>query len=99
MRPVESILPLRLEGACYDVAGARLIDRLSLTLSAGPRTIILGPNGAGKSTALRLCHGLLRPTAGTVRWLGPGAAGARMRQAMVFQTPVLLRRSVAANVA
>ncbi len=99
MRPVESILPLRLEGACYDVAGARLIDGLSLTLSAGPRTIILGPNGAGKSTALRLCHGLLPPTAGTVRWLGPAAAQARMRQAMVFQTPVLLRRSAAANVA
>ena len=40
MRPEKSILPLRLDGACYDVAGARLIDGLSLTLSAGPRTVI-----------------------------------------------------------
>ena len=76
---------------------------MTLELAAGPRTVLLGPNGAGKSLLLRLCHGLLAPTSGRVAWLGPGAGGLspaalRRRQAMVFQRPVLLRRSVAANV-
>jgi tungstate transport system ATP-binding protein len=93
-----TILPLRLEAVSYDAAGKRLIDALSLSLSNGPRTVILGPNGAGKSLTLRLCHGLLTPTAGAVRWLGPGGAEAARRQAMVFQRPVMLRRSAAANV-
>lgn len=93
-----TILPLRLEGVCYEAGGKRLIDGLSLTLGHGVRTVILGPNGAGKSLMLRLCHGLLRPSAGRVAWLGPDAAVAPRRQAMVFQRPVMLRRSAAANV-
>ncbi len=95
----ESILPLRLDAVCYDAGGARLIHDLSFTLAAGPRTVILGPNGAGKSLTLRLCHGLLDPAAGSVSWLGPAAAPAARRQAMVFQAPVMLRRSAVANVA
>lgn len=98
MRAEPAILPLVLEEVVYQVGRARLIDRLSFTLQAGPRTIILGPNGAGKSLTLRLCHGLIRPTAGRVIWGGPGAAQAPRRQAMVFQRPVMLRRSAAANV-
>jgi tungstate transport system ATP-binding protein len=44
-------------------------------------------------------HGLMDPTAGQVLWGGrPMNEDVRRRQAMVFQRPVLLRRSVAANV-
>jgi len=93
-----TILPLQLEGLTFEAAGKRLIDGITLTLGGGPRTIILGSNGAGKSLLLRLCHGLLQPTAGAVRWRGPGAAGNGRRQAMVFQHPVMLRRSAAANI-
>ena len=92
-----SILPLRIEDLILRLHRRQLLGPLSLTLSAGPRSIILGPNGAGKSLLLRMCHGLLRPTGGTIAWQAP-AAIARGRQAMVFQRPVLLRRSVAANV-
>jgi tungstate transport system ATP-binding protein len=93
-----SILPLRLENVCFDAGGKRLVDAMSLTLTRGPRTIVLGPNGAGKSLMLRLCHGLLRPTAGEICWLGAGANNAGRRQAMVFQHPVMLRRSARANI-
>ena len=59
--------------------------------------MILGPNGAGKSLLLRLCHGLLLPSKGVIEWAESDLARVRQQQAMVFQRPVLLRRSVAAN--
>ncbi len=99
----ESILPLALEGVTFEAARRDLIKDMTVRLEAGKRSVIVGPNGAGKSLLLRLCHGLLTPSRGRVRWLGPGAANggseaAQRRQAMVFQRPVMLRRSVSANV-
>lgn len=91
------MLPLELRDVCFAVNGRTIIDRVSTDIGAGPRTLILGPNGAGKSVLMRLCHGLLRPTAGTIAWRG-GNGGSRGRQAMVFQRPVMLRRSALANV-
>lgn len=99
MRSPAPLLPLSLVDVCYEVDGKRLLDRVSLTIDHGPRTIVLGPNGAGKSVLLRLCHGLLRPTSGRVQFAGPETAGGRRRHAMVFQRPVMLRRSALANVA
>lgn len=98
MQDTGTILPLALEGVSFAAGGQTLVHDLSLEIAGGSRTIMLGPNGAGKSLILRLCHGLLRPSAGRVVWRGPGAAQAKRRQAMVFQRPVMLRRSVAANV-
>lgn len=96
--PRKSILPLELDALCYQVGGRVLVNKLSTRLEAGPRSVILGPNGAGKSLTLRMAHGLLDPTSGSVRWLGPAADQARSHQAMVFERSVLLRRSAAANV-
>ena len=64
------MLPLILDQVSFAVNGRTLIDRVSMEIAEGPRTIILGPNGAGKSVLMRLCHGLLMPTAGTVEWRG-----------------------------
>lgn len=95
----ESCLPLAARGLVFEAGGKRLIDDVSLTLRAGPVTAVMGPNGAGKSLLLRLLHGLLKPTQGEILWAGrPADRGVVARQAMVFQRPVLLRRSVAANV-
>lgn len=94
----DSILPLALEGVSYCRDGQVLLHQLSLSLTAGATTVVLGPNGAGKSLLLRICHGLIPPSSGHVRWQGPQAARAVARQAMVFQRPVMLRRSAAANV-
>jgi tungstate transport system ATP-binding protein len=85
------ILPLRLE----EVSFLHVLHPLSLQIEAGPSTIILGANGAGKSVLMRLMHGLLAPSSGSVSWSG---ADARRRQAMVFQRPVMLRRSAFQNV-
>jgi tungstate transport system ATP-binding protein len=89
-------LPIVAEAIDYVRGDTTILTGVDLTIDAGGRTFILGPNGAGKSTLLRVLHGLLPPTRGTVTW-----NGSRVRppaQAMVFQRPVLLRRSAEANV-
>ena len=91
------ILPLELKNVSYEIAGMRLIKELTVSFSYGSLTVILGPNGAGKSLLLRLCHGLIEPSTGTVSWRVPKANAPRPYQAMVFQRPVMLRRSVLAN--
>ena len=92
------ILPLTFQNVSFEIGGIRLIKDLNCTLEAGPWTMILGANGAGKSLFLRLCHGLIRPTTGRVLWQGAKGRDPADAQAMVFQRPVMLRRSVAANV-
>jgi tungstate transport system ATP-binding protein len=93
-----SILPLALDNVSYASNGQSIISNVTLTIDAEPSTIILGANGAGKSVLMRLMHGLLTPSAGRVRWNEPDAGSVRRRQAMVFQRPVMLRRSALANV-
>jgi tungstate transport system ATP-binding protein len=94
----DGVMPVEMRDIVYAVDGKRLIDGLSLRLKPHTRTVIMGPNGAGKSLTLRLLHGLLVPESGDIRW-GEGGCAAVDRHdvAMVFQRPVLLRRSVAAN--
>jgi tungstate transport system ATP-binding protein len=93
----DSLLPLVLDAVSYAVPGKTIIEPTSFVIDSGPRTVILGPNGAGKSVLMRLCHGLLAPTTGAIRWSG-AANGRARRQAMVFQRPVMLRRSALANI-
>lgn len=96
-----SILPLAVEGAAFSGDGKLLVAPNSFTIPAGGLTVLLGPNGAGKSLTLRLCHGLLTPSRGTVRWAAGAegrAKGQRKGHAMVFQKPIMLRRSVEANI-
>lgn len=93
-----NILPLAVRDLRFDAGGQRLIKDISFTLERGSRTVILGHNGAGKSLLLRLCHGLIEPTGGAVHWQGADGLDPALRQAMVFQRPVMLRRTAAANV-
>ena len=99
---IDTILPLDLSDIGFEVEGRVLLGGISLRLDAGSRTVILGPNGAGKSLLLRICHGLLAPSHGRISWGGTGLSLPetliRRRQAMVFQRPVLLRRSALANI-
>lgn len=98
MRDAPSILPLRVERLSFLREGRALLDQVSFTLAKGGITLVIGPNGAGKSLLLRLCHGLIVPSHGAVHWALPaGAIAGRRRHAMVFQRPVMLRRSVRAN--
>jgi len=89
---------LQVRGLSVSIGGRCLIDGVSCVLKAGSRTVILGPNGAGKSLFLRLLCGLVKPDTGSILWQGQALNRAvRRHLAIVFQRPVLLRRSVAAN--
>lgn len=92
------LLPLELSNVAFEAGGKRLIKDLNCRLEAGPRTVIIGPNGAGKSLFLKICHGLIQPLEGSVVWNDKDAMSARLNQAMVFQRPIMLRRSVSANI-
>ena len=95
----QSILPATVQALTFQAGGQMLLDGLDLALDQTSTTVIMGPNGAGKSRLLRLLHGLLTPSSGEVHWNGRAPDRAvRRRQAMVFQRPVLLLRSVIANV-
>jgi tungstate transport system ATP-binding protein len=93
MRAPASALPLLAEGLGYAAGGVAILQDVTLAIEAGPPLLVIGPNGAGKSVLLRLLHGLLPPGAGRIRWAGPGPK----RDAMVFQRPVMLRRTALAN--
>jgi tungstate transport system ATP-binding protein len=98
MRAPSSDLPVVLEDVSLQAGSTMILDRLNLTISSGAPTLIVGPNGAGKTTLLRLCMGMTAPTTGRISW-GGRADRAPLRRAILFQRPVMLRRTTAANVA
>ncbi len=92
-----AIFPLEARGLRVRFGDTDVLHGLDFRLEGATRTVVLGANGAGKSVLLRALHGLVAPAAGEVLW-----AGSRERpraQAMVFQRPVMLRRSALANAA
>ena len=98
-RSSEGLLPLHLQGLCLEVGGRRLLDGVDLRLEDTSLSIVMGANGAGKSLLLRLMHGLMLPTRGNILWAGTPMDGqTRIRQGMVFQKPVLLRRTALGNI-
>jgi tungstate transport system ATP-binding protein len=93
MRAPETALPLLAEGLGFAAGGVAILQDVTLAIEPGPPLLVIGPNGAGKSVLLRLLHGLLTPGAGRIRWAGAGPK----HDAMVFQRPVMLRRTALAN--
>ncbi len=88
----------------YD--GRRVVQVEALDLWPGEILGLIGPSGAGKSTLLRLLNFLEPPSNGRIEFLGvpfkadrPMPLSLRRRVTMVFQRPLLLNRSVRANIA
>ncbi len=95
----QSILPITVRKLSFAVGDTTIIKDLDLVVRSSGCTVIMGYNGAGKSVLLRLLNGLIEPTCGEIKWArNLTSTDLRRRQAMVFQHPVLLRRSVADNI-
>ena len=86
----EPLLSLRRASVAVD--GKALLSDISLDVRAGESVVVLGANGAGKSTLLKLCNAIVAPTEGVVRTVPT------RNQALIFQRPPLLQRSVIDNV-
>lgn len=93
---MSALFPLEASGATVRRRGKVLVGPVDLTLEGHGVTIVIGPNGAGKTSLLKMLHGIVRLNAGQVRW-ACGTHAAQERQAFVFQTPVVLRRTVVEN--
>lgn len=92
------MFPLVVQGACVRRRGKLLVGPVDLTLGGQGSAIVIGPNGAGKTTLLKMLHGIVRMRDGSLDWACP-LAEAQKRQAFVFQTPVMMRRTVIENIA
>lgn len=93
---VTGILPLTLDNVMVKRRGKRLIGPVSTMLAKTGITMILGPNGSGKTTLLKVMHGIERVSSGRVQWAVPDQ-DAQNHQSYVFQSPIMLRRSVMDN--
>lgn len=99
MRPaLDSLFPLTVSGLDFSVGEEQLLSGLSFALGEEGCTAVLGPNGSGKTLLLRLCHGMLTPTAGSIHWGDATPKQALPSQAMVFQSPAMFNRSVRASI-
>ena len=92
---MSALFPLTLRDVSVRRQGRRVIGPVDLTVEPGGALMVIGPNGSGKTTLLRVMHGIERLSTGRVRW----SEDAPDRHAFVFQSPIVLRRSVAENLA
>jgi tungstate transport system ATP-binding protein len=97
MRAPATDLPLMLDDASILAGEVTILDRLTITFSAGAPSVLIGPNGAGKTTLLRAAMGLIPLTRGRITWGGRETASPE-RRAIMFQRPAMLRRSAGGNV-
>jgi len=93
---------LALDEVGVTLAGARILDDVSVEVASGERLAVLGPSGSGKSTLLRVVAGLQPPTAGRVLLDDRDVTGVppyRRSVGLVFQDAALFpHRDVAGNV-
>ncbi|WP_044008304.1 ATP-binding cassette domain-containing protein [Leisingera methylohalidivorans] len=92
------MFPLVAQGAQVRRRGKVLVGPVDLTLGGQGTSIVIGPNGAGKTTLLKMLHGIIRMNGGSLDWACP-LEEAQRHQAFVFQTPVMMRRTVIENIA
>ncbi len=95
------------EGLRHFYGGRKVLDVERLEVVEGEILAVVGPNGSGKSTLLRILDLLEKPARGEVTyWDGTRLSGMdrgkrkllARQMAMIFQEPLLFKRSVRANV-
>jgi tungstate transport system ATP-binding protein len=91
--------PLIFENVAFDIDGHHLLRDITCRIKITGKSVLIGANGAGKSLFLRLATGLLMPSSGKVfSMVNSQNVQPQSCQSMIFQKPVLLRRSTFANI-
>ena len=100
IKPEKNIncLPIYIKDLSLILDERKILSSLNLSINSDDVTVIMGPNGAGKSIFLKILNGILTPTSGFITWNNKKQFSDTINtQAFVFQKPILLRRSVIAN--
>tara|TARA_B100001123_G_C15102053_1_gene943946 strand:+ start:243 stop:998 length:756 start_codon:yes stop_codon:yes gene_type:complete len=94
----DSFLPIVFRNLTFSIDEKKILSKLNLSIKSNSITVIMGPNGAGKSILLKLINGILEPSSGAILWNGNKiTSDLKRKQALIFQKPILLRRSVISN--
>ena len=93
-----TLLPITIDKLTLKAGEKTLLNNISLNITSSGILVIMGPNGAGKSLLMRCLHGLSQPDSGRILFAGDEINQThRKSQALIFQKPVLLKRSVRQN--
>ena len=90
------MFPLKVSSVEINIKDKRLLGPINLLLQQKGISVVLGANGSGKTTLLESIHGLRNLSKGEINWSIPNNLAAK-EQSFVFQTPIMLRRSVLEN--
>jgi branched-chain amino acid transport system ATP-binding protein len=71
---------LTIEGLTKSFEGVAAVTDVSFEIAEQHITALIGPNGAGKTTIFNMVSGILRPTAGTIRFKGEPLNGLKPHQ-------------------
>jgi len=66
---------LRLENVSAAYGPVTALRNVSLDVNPGEIVALIGSNGAGKSTTLKMISGLIKPSGGSIEFLGESIAG------------------------
>ena len=100
IKPIDElkVSPIEIVNLSAKINNNLILNNISFEIPDKSITAILGPNGAGKSVLLKTINGLVPISKGKITFNSQETSEAiRKKQAMVFQTPTLLRRSVLHN--
>ncbi|MDC1209309.1 ATP-binding cassette domain-containing protein [Pseudomonadota bacterium] len=100
IKPIDElkVSPIEVVNLSAKINNNLILNNISFEIPDKSITAILGPNGAGKSVLLKTINGLVPISKGKITFNSQETSEAiRKKQAMVFQTPTLLRRSVLHN--
>ncbi len=94
-----TLMPIKVKKLNFEKVHRKLLKNISCEIKEKGITIILGPNGAGKTLFLKCLHGLINSSTGVITFANQTLnTNVRKQQSMVFQSPILLRRSVFKNI-
>ena len=94
-----TLMPIKVKKLNFEKGHRKLLTDISCEIKAKGITIILGPNGAGKTLFLKCLHGLISHGNSKVTFANKSLnKSIRKQQSMVFQSPILLKRSVFKNI-
>ena len=98
LEDAHDLTPIRFKDLSVILGQKIILDKINCKIKSNSITAVLGPNGAGKSIFLQTINGLVSIQSGRLTFNSiQNNQEIREQQAMVFQTPVLLRRTVMAN--